>query len=208
MERNIMKHKVFISYHHLNDQWYKEELLRLNRIYDIFIDASVDTGAINDYLPADTIRQKIRDEYLRDSTITVLLVGTETQNRKHIDWEIYSSMFNGTVNKQSGVLIINLPSTNCTHFTASHGEIEKEKIYPATTSWTSITTRLEYEERYPYMPARIIDNLLTSEAKVSVVNWNDIVGNMEKLKLLIDLTYDDKNNCKYDLSRPMKQRNS
>jgi len=202
-----MKHKVFISYHHANDQWYKEELLRLNRVYDVFIDASVDTGDIDDSLPADTIRQKIRDEYLRDSTVTVVLVGTETKNRKHIDWEIYSSMFNGTVNKQSGVLIINLPSTNCTYSRASHGEIEKEKIYPATTSWITITTRPKYEERYPYMPARIIDNLLTSEAKVSVVNWNDIVGNMEKLKLLIDLTYNDKNNCKYDLSRPMRKKN-
>ena len=26
------KHKVFISYHHDNDQWYKNELLRLNEL--------------------------------------------------------------------------------------------------------------------------------------------------------------------------------
>ena len=68
-----MRHKVFISYHHANDQWYKEELLRLNSIYDIFIDASVDTGDIDDDLPPDTIRQKIRDEYLRDSRATCKL---------------------------------------------------------------------------------------------------------------------------------------
>jgi len=203
-----MRYKVFISYHHANDQWYKEELLRLNSIYDIFIDASVDTGAIDDDLPPDTIRQKIRDEYLKDSTITILLVGTETKNRKHIDWELYSSMYNGQINKQSGIIVINLPSTNCSYYTAAHGEKEKNTLYPAITSWTTINTRKEYERRYPYLPDRIIDNLLKADAKISVLNWNDLDDKLDKLKLLIDLTYNDRSKCKYDLSRPMKQRNS
>ena len=203
-----MRHKVFISYHHANDQWYKQELLKLNKIYDIFIDASVDTGDINDNLPADTIRQKIRDDYLRDSTITILLVGTETAKRKHIDWELYSSMYNGQVNKQSGIIVINLPSTNCSYYTAAHGEKEKSILYPKTTSWSTVNTRKEYEKRYPYLPSRIIDNLLKPDAKISVLNWNDIGLKLEKLELLIDLTYNDRSNCKYDLSRRMKQRDS
>lgn len=101
----IPKHKVFISYHHLNDQAYKESLLEWNKNnnYDIFIDASVDTGDIDDNLSDASIREKIRDEYLSDSTVTILLVGTETKNRKHVDWEIYSSMYDGQVNKKSGV---------------------------------------------------------------------------------------------------------
>ena len=105
----IPKHKVFISYHHLNDQGYKESILEWNRNNEIFIDASVDTGDINENLPDDTIRQKIRDEYLKDSSVTILLVGTDTKKRKHIDWEIYSSMYDGQVNKKSGILVINLP---------------------------------------------------------------------------------------------------
>lgn len=88
----MTKHKVFISYHHDNDQWAKEKLLELNSKYDIFIDRSVDTGDISDDLSDEKIRKKIRDEYLRD-TVTILLVGTETKNRKHIDWELYSSMY-------------------------------------------------------------------------------------------------------------------
>ena len=65
-------HKVFISYHHLNDQWYKDELVRIGEQNAIFIDASVDTGDIQDHLTDEVIRQKIRDEYLRDSTVTIL----------------------------------------------------------------------------------------------------------------------------------------
>lgn len=69
------KHKVFISYHHANDQLYKEELLRLNKLHDIFIDSSVDTGDIDENLNDNRIREVIRDEYLKDSSVTILLVG-------------------------------------------------------------------------------------------------------------------------------------
>ena len=202
-----MKHKVFISYHHANDQWYKNELLKLNRIHDIFIDGSVDTGDINDALSNERIRQIIRDDYLQDSTVTILIVGTETKNRIHIDWELKSSMIDGIVNKKSGILVINLPSTNCSFYTASHSG-EKERIYPENDSWMSINERAEYERRYPYMPARIIDNLLKPEAKISVVNWDKIISDIDGLRFLIDQTFNDKKNCIYDLSRPMRRRNS
>ncbi len=76
-----LMHKVFISYHHDNDQAYKEALVQSG----IFIDASVDTGDIDDGLSDHAIRQKIRDEYLRDSSVTIVLVGSETKNRKHVD---------------------------------------------------------------------------------------------------------------------------
>src|SRR5437588_9547868 len=109
-------------------------------------------------------------------------------------------MYNGAVNKQSGILVINLPATNCTYFTANHGKEEKTNIYPENTSWISISEREEYERRYPYMPDRIIDNLLNKKAKISVTNWEKVsVGN---LRYLIDVTYRDRTQCDYDLSRP------
>ncbi len=200
-------HKVFISYHHKNDQFYKDRLIELNKLNPIFIDGSVDTGDISDDLDDYSIREKIRDEYLRDSTVTIVLVGTETKRRKHVDWEIYSSMHDGKVNKKSGILIINLPSVHCTYYTATH-EGEKEKLYPGISSWITISNRSEFEARYPYMPDRIIDNLLKKEAKISVVNWSLIENDFNALKFLIDATFDDKENCEYDLSRPMRRANS
>ena len=199
-------HKVFISYHHYNDQSYKNELLRLGSSFGVFIDRSVDTGAISEYLSDQAIREKIRDEYLRDSTVTILLVGADTKNRKHIDWEIYSSMYDGTRSKKSGVLVINLPSTQCGSFFAAHGEEEKRQIYPEQRSWTNIESRREFEYRYPYLPERIVDNLLTSEACISVVPWEKLT--VETLEFLIDKTFSDRSRCKYNLSRPMRGKNS
>ena len=75
-------HKVFISYYHKDDQWYKDELVKLGTRNSIFIDESVDTKNISDDLPDERIRQIIRDEYLRDSTVTILLAGTETSKTR------------------------------------------------------------------------------------------------------------------------------
>jgi len=203
-----VSHKVFICYHHANDQAYKDALLKLNVLYDIFVNGSVDTGDIDEGLDDQAIREKIRDDYLQDSTVTIVLVGTGTKKRKHIDWEIYSSMYDGKVNKKSGVLVINLPSTGCTYYTAAHGDDEKRKIYPENSSWTSISSRTEYEARYPYLPDRIVDNLLKNGAKVSVTNWDKVAGDVEKLRFLIDATFNDRATCDYDLSRPMRRSNS
>lgn len=203
----MSKHKVFISYHHANDQWAKEELLDLNREYDIFIDGSVDTGDIDDELTDESIRKKIRDDYLKDTTVTILLVGEETKKRKHIDWEIYSSMYNGKVNKQSGILVIQLPSINPQYIRAAHGNKEKDNVYP-NINWTSFDSQTEYKSRYPYLPARIIDNLLKSEAKISVAKWGDLIAEPEKLRALIEYTFQDRQSCDYDLSQPMRRNNS
>jgi antiphage defense system Thoeris ThsB-like protein len=202
------KHKVFISYHHANDQAYKEALLDANRRFGLFVDCSVDTDDIDEDLDDDAIRRIIRDDYLQDSTVTIVLVGTETKYRKHIDWEIYSSMYDGAVNKKSGVLVINLPSTGCTYYTAAHGDVEKQTVYPVTKNWISINKRAEYESRYPLMPDRIIDNLLKSGSKVSVTNWDTFASDVEKLRLLINLTFNERTTCDYDLSRPMRRANA
>lgn len=200
-------HNVFISYHHDNDQFYKEEILRMNRLYNIFNDYSVYTGDISDSLSHEAIRTKIRDEYLRNSTVTILLVGTDTWGRKHIDWELYSSMFDGPVNKKSGILVINLPSINCTHCTAPHPE-EKEFIHPEYTNWVSLNSRTEYENRYPFMPDRIIDNLVQKGVKISVTPWEKIDNNPSNLRFLIHAVHESRTNNQYDLSRSMRTKNT
>ena len=202
-------HKVFISYYHKDDQYYKNELVEFAERNSIFIDASVDTGDIDDDLSDERIREIIRDEYLRDSTVTIVLVGTETKRRKHVDWEIYSSMFDGTVNKKSGIMVLNLPETYEPGIsdlgTVAH-DGEKGSVYLDVTSWKTIDSRDEYERRYPYMPDRIIDNLLKPEAKISVAPWKRI--NVTTLKFLVDAAFEDRGRCEYDLSQRMRRHNS
>lgn len=198
-------HKVFVSFHHANDQWYKDELVRLGTENNVFIDGSVDMGEIPDNWDARHIREYIRDNHLKDTTVTILLVGTETKNRKHIDWELFSSMYDGKVNKKSGILVINLPSVCCQYHTLCTKE-EKEAILPNQKTWISINDRSEFERRYPYMPARIIDNLLKKGVSISVINWDDL--SVDKLKLLIDKAYDARSNNDYEMSREMRMRNA
>lgn len=106
----ITRRNVFVSYHHANDQWDREKFEALfAKHYGIMITKSVQLGDINPLLPTNTIRQKIRDDYLRSSTVTVVLIGKETWKRKHVDWEIGSSIRSTTRNKRSGLLGIILP---------------------------------------------------------------------------------------------------
>ena len=105
------RHRVFISYHHQNDQGYRErfESLFASRAETI-ISGSVNDGDINPNLSADRVRQIIRDQYLRDTTVTVVLIGKDTWARKHVDWEISSSIRNTQYNPRSGLIGILLPS--------------------------------------------------------------------------------------------------
>nr|WP_320114045.1 TIR domain-containing protein [uncultured Desulfuromonas sp.] len=143
---NQPRHKVFVSYHHGNDQYYREEFEQLfSNMYDIMVSKSVQIGDINPNLPTETIRQKIRDEYLRDSTVTVVLIGSQTWQRKHVDWEIGASIRNIRHNARSGLLGILLPSY--------------PRPYGKPNNYFHYT-----------IPPRLHDNIECSFAKI--YNWN------------------------------------
>src|SRR5438445_8037956 len=102
------RHKVFVSYHHQNDQAYREKFETICK--DVMVSRSVDEGDIDPNAQVDTVRQRIRDEYLRDSSVTVVLVGRQTWQRKHVDWEISSSIRNTEKSPRSGLLGFLLPT--------------------------------------------------------------------------------------------------
>ena len=104
-----IRHKVFVSYYHSNDENYREKFEKLFRD-DVYISKSVEMDDIDEDLATDRIRQIIRDKYLRDSTVTVVLIGSETWKRKYVDWEIGSSIRDTRYNPRSGLLGILLPT--------------------------------------------------------------------------------------------------
>jgi hypothetical protein len=73
----------------------------LLNVHDVMVSKSVQVGDIDPNLKTDTLRQKIRDEYLHDSTVTVVLIGSETWKRKHVDWEIAASIRHTQYNPRS-----------------------------------------------------------------------------------------------------------
>ena len=120
----IPRHKVFVSYHHENDQEYRDRFEKLFAdVYDIMDSRSVRMGDIPKGLNVEEVSRRIRDDYLRDSTVTVVLLGKDTWRRKHVDWEIASTLRHTSANDRSGLLGILLP----TH--PSYGE---DDYYPYT----------------------------------------------------------------------------
>ncbi|MBX9809471.1 TIR domain-containing protein [Candidatus Gracilibacteria bacterium] len=101
------RRKIFISYHHANDQIYKNILEKI--LGDSVIHKSVMIGDINTDVSTDYIARLIREDYLSDASICIVLVGKDTYKRKHIDWEI-SGALDKKVGGYSGLLAIYLPT--------------------------------------------------------------------------------------------------
>ncbi|MDE2695522.1 MAG: TIR domain-containing protein [Chloroflexota bacterium] len=108
MAKKTPRHRVFVSFHE-RDIKHKEKFVDVMR--GRMLDRSVDTGSIDDTgRKTDTIRNKIRDEYIRDATVTVVLIGPCTWQRKHVDWEIGGSLRRTRANPRCGLLGILLPN--------------------------------------------------------------------------------------------------
>ena len=139
------RHNVFISYHHKNDENYKIEFERLfSGVYDILETKAVSDGDIDPYIKTETIRQKIRDEFIRSASVAVVLIGSETWKRKHVDWEISSSIRDTQLNSRTGLIGIILPT---------YPRIDTSKYNKGTT------------------PPRLQDNIDCGFAKI--YNWSN-----------------------------------
>ena len=105
---SIRRHNVFIS-HNDADREYKKRFIQM--MGDFIVDMSVDEEDIDDTdLATETIRQEIRDGYIRQASVTVVLIGPCTWQRMHVDWEIHSSISHNDYNRKCGLVGIWLPS--------------------------------------------------------------------------------------------------
>ena len=108
------RHKCFVSYH-VDDLTEVETFL--NDFGTEFIPRSVGVTVEDDFVDSaneDYVKLRIRELYLTDSTVTIVLLGTCTWARKFVDWEISSSLRDDTNNKRNGLLVYPLPSRNNT----------------------------------------------------------------------------------------------
>lgn len=106
-----MGHKCFISFK-TEDLAYKEAIQNHPEID--MIDKSLNDAI--DSEDEDYIMQKIRKEYLSDSTVTIHLIGSHSSEKKgsyeqrYIKRELQASLYNGEGNTRSGILGVVLPS--------------------------------------------------------------------------------------------------
>lgn len=105
-----MGHKVYISFK-TEDLEYKEEIQSWTHLD--YVDKSLNTPISSE--DPDYILRRIREEYLRDSTVTVFLIGSRSAEdlgaieQRYIKGELQASLYNGSGNTKSGILGVVLP---------------------------------------------------------------------------------------------------
>ena len=105
-----VRHKCFVSYHEADS---KEVDTFIEKFDHVFIPKTIGISDDDDFIDSDDrdyVMRRIREKYLTDSTVTIVLIGKCTAKRKYVDWEIASTLRNDPQNKRSGLLGINLRS--------------------------------------------------------------------------------------------------
>lgn len=125
-----IKRKIFVSYHHQNDQWYYNEFSRIfSDSYNVIQDNSLDRVIDSD--DSEYVMRRIREEYLTGSSCTFVLCGPYTPQRKFVDWEIKA-----TLDKNHGLIGISLPNNPVTPWNTVYvpGRLS-ENIYSGYALW-------------------------------------------------------------------------
>ena len=159
------KHKVFISFYHKDDQLYKEtlDIIWGNEI----INKSVMDG---EYDPNDSdayIKRLIREDKVSDSSVIVVLVGNNTKNRKHVDWEIYAGL-SASINGSAGLIGILLPEVS-----VNGSEYSLSVLPPRLAD----NVKSGYAQVYKWDDAIEFFPQIVREAFVNRINLRDCINN-------------------------------
>ena len=144
--------------------------------YDI-VDKSVGYGNIDDTASDDTILRHIREGFIADATVTVVLIGPCTWQRKYVDWEIASSLRDTEANPICGLLGILLPN---------HPDYGKPRYTPRI------------------IPPRLADNLEGDYPFASLHDWSENPGAVQSL---IHQAFKKRDSIRPDHRRPLFRRN-
>ena len=109
-----VRHKVFISYHHDDQDEVEEFVETFDHERKVFITRTLGVGMEQDIIDSDNtdyVMRRIRELYLKDSTVTIVLIGKCTWARRYVDWEILASLRHGAKVTLNGLLGIVFPST-------------------------------------------------------------------------------------------------
>ena len=193
-----MGHKCFISFKK-EDEAYKLAIqndLKIDMI-DKSLNEAIDSDDVN------YVMQKIRKDYLSDSTVTIFLIGEYSaensflQDQTYIKKELQASLFNGENNTRSGILGIVLPKMYDKIYTGS-GVCTKCGKNHTYVNINNNTVIKEFSYNY-YIPN---DKCSWSEADryCVLVKWDDFVSEPEKY---IDKAFDKRDS---EISSKIKVR--
>jgi len=108
-----VRHKVFISYHHDDQEEADQFIETFDKEREVFIARALGVDMEQDIIDSDDseyVMRRIRELYLKDSTVTIVLIGKCTWARRYVDWEIQASLRHGEETTPNGLIGIVLPS--------------------------------------------------------------------------------------------------
>ena len=162
------RHKCFISYHQKNET---EVEAFIEKFGDVFIAKVLGVSNDDDFVNStdtDYVMRRIREEYLTDSTVTLVMIGKCTWARRYVDWEIAATLRNDPKNKRSGLLGIVLPSASSTTRSPQRLDINLPKpgvkgyarriAYPSTKARLRSSIEDAFEARNIYARYSLIKN--------------------------------------------------
>lgn len=153
-----VRHKTFVSYYHRADQLYRDAFER--SFGHLFISKSVQPGDISTDVSTEYIKRLINEGYITDASVLVVLVGSKTFCRKHVDWEI-SAGLNKKVGGYSGLVGILLPDIPL----LPNGSFQYESL-----------------------PARLADNARSGFADIYAWDW--ITSSEQNVRTAIQAAFD------------------
>lgn len=107
------RRKCFVSYHHADQALVNNFCARFGGVGGTFIARSLGTEMSPDIIDSNNpeyVMRCIRERFLADSTVTIVLIGRCTWARRYVDWEIQASLRMGDGELPNGLLGITLPS--------------------------------------------------------------------------------------------------
>jgi len=159
-----VRHKVFISFHHDDKRKVDEFIETFDVERKVFIARALGIGMSDDIVNSsdvDYVMRRIRELYLKDSTVTIVLIGKCTWARRYVDWEIQSSLRHGQTVTPNGLLGIVLPSAGKKPVAPNRLEInlESERGDEAYAQWYWYPKRKDFltniiEEAYKARTSR------------------------------------------------------
>lgn len=174
-----MGRKCFISFKTVDIKYKKHIHEELN--VDM-IDKSLNQAI--DSKDEDYIMQKIREDYLSDSTVTIHLIGAKSaetlgyEEQKYIKREMQASLFNGKGNTRNGILGVVLPNVYESIYIGSHAC----KTCGGTHDVVAIndyTTIKEFSVNY-YIPEKNKCSWAEEDRYCVLVKWDNFCIDPEK----------------------------
>ena len=180
-----MAHKCFISFKK-EDQWYRNKIDDLFSVSDI-INKGLDR--VIDSYDGDYIMKTIRQDYLKDSTVTVFLIGTHSSENEGFDYmgrrknyfierELQASLYNGEGNTRNGILGVVLPEMYDQIYKGTYQCLQCGRTHKTVVMNESTVIR-EFSKNYyiePHSGCAWSDD----ERYCVLVKWEDFVSNPEK----------------------------